>query len=249
MPIVAGASWGIITIVVMYMTIKYYLPILIETRPSVASKVQEQLDLQDEVQKNLSSIVVNIRERNKIITTTRKNGILLICGGVFAVVCGYYAGASATSWISFLKMTLTFVVLASACITDYEFLLIPNLCPIVLICGRFVIAILEFIFMKDEAILWFGNSVIALIITLIFMLLMSKITKGGIGMGDVKLFTGVGFVCGIQAVCFTLMIAFFICAVLSLGLLLTSKKGLKDALPMGPFIWIGFGITIILRIV
>ncbi len=246
MSIVWSIVWGLVALVTMFCTIKYYLPILINRVPTMASEAcadQEGNDL-DLMRFGLETQKYRSNVLNSRATTI---GMLLICAG-FAALCGYFASEYSTSVIGILKMALGMGVLGCVFITDMELMLIPNLCSLILLGGRVITIVAEFIWVKDEAVLWLLNSLAAILISLLLLLLMARLTHGGIGMGDVKLFSSLGFLCGIRAVCFTLIFSFFFCALTSTGLLLTRKKRLKDSLPLGPFIWIGYGVTVLLSI-
>lgn len=246
MSIIWSVVWGILALAIMSITIKYYLPMLSKRTQVMASEApanskdnSDVVELAAEKCGKYRSEILN----NRAFTVT----MLVLCAG-FAVWCGYTASEHSASIIGMLKMTLGMCVLCCTFITDMELMMIPNLCPSVLLAGRTITIITEFIWMKDEALAWLLNSLIALVISLLLLLLMSKLTRGGLGMGDVKLFSSLGFLCGVRAVCFTLMFAFLICALASTGLLLSRKKRLKDSLPLGPFIWLGYGVTVLLSI-
>ena len=107
----------------------------------------------------------------------------------------------------------------------------------------------ELVLDKEEALLWFVDSIIATISILIILIVVARLSHEGLGMGDVKLLSSFGFLCGIRAVCFTLFFAFVLCAIVATGLLIAKKKQLKDSLPLGPFIWLGYGVAVLLSII
>lgn len=245
MSIIWSVVWGVLALAIMSLTIKYYLPVLskrAQVMASEASANSEDNDTNEITIRNGGKYRSEILNRRALSIT-----MLVLCAG-FAIWCGYTAAEHSASIIGMLKMTLGMCVLSCIFITDMELMMIPNLCSLVLLGGRIITIVAEFIWMKDEAIAWLLNSLIALVISLLLLLIMSKVTRGGLGMGDVKLFSSLGFLCGVRAVCFTLMFAFLLCALASTGLLLSRKKQLKDALPLGPFIWLGYGVTVLLSI-
>lgn len=246
MSIIWSLIWGILALAIMSITIKYYLPMLSKRAQVMASEASVnsedndvKIELPIEQDGKYHSDILNRR----VITLL----MLLLCAG-FAMWCGFTAAEHSASIVGMLKMTLGMCVLSCIFITDMELMMIPNLCSLVLLGGRILTIIAEFIGMKDEAMPWLLNSVIALVISLLLLVIMAKLTRGGLGMGDVKLFSSLGFLCGVRAVCFTLMFAFLLCALASTGLLLSRKKQLKDSLPLGPFIWLGYGVTVLLSI-
>lgn len=246
MSIIWGIVWGILTLVIMSLTIKYYLPVLSKRSQMVASEVSSNSE--DNGVENICTIKVSGKYRSVMLNNRCLMILMLFFGVAFASWCGYTAAEHSITCIGLLKMTLGFCVLSSIVITDIELMLIPNFCSLVLLSGRVIAIVFEFIFLKDMAMALLLNSIIALIISLLMLLIMARMTRGGLGMGDVKLFSSLGFLCGVRAVCFTLMFAFLLCALASTGLLLCRKKQLKDSLPLGPFIWLGYGVTVLLSI-
>lgn len=246
MSIIWSIVWGILALAIMYITIKYYLPLLSKQNQVMASEASANPKSTD------ANDVPVVKQENRFHSRILNNRIytvvmLVACVG-YAVWCGYTASEHSASIIGMLKITLGMCVLSCVFVTDMELMMIPNLCSLVLLGGRAITIICEFIWQKDEAVSWLLNSLIALVLSLILLLIMSKVTRGGLGMGDVKLFSSLGFLCGVRAVCFTLMFAFLLCALTSTGLLLSRKKQLKDSLPLGPFIWLGYGVTVLLSI-
>lgn len=246
MSIIWSVVWGLLALAIISITVKYYLPVLSKRTQVMTSEVPASSEDNGGVVEPAAEKCGKYRSEilnNRAYTIT----MLVLCAG-FAAWCGYTAGEHSTSIIGMLKMTLGMCVLCCTFITDMELMMIPNLCPLILLAGRTITIAAEFIWLKDEALAWLLNSLIAMVISLLLLLLMSKLTHGGLGMGDVKLFSSLGFLCGVQAVCFILMFAFLLCALASAGLLLSRKKRLKDSLPLGPFIWLGYGVTVLLTI-
>lgn len=246
MSIIWSLVWGVLALAIMSITIKYYLPMLTKRAQLITSEASA-----NSVEKGATSELALEKKgkyRTEILNHRTYTIILLALCAVFAIWCGYTAADHSASVIGMLKMTLGICVLSCVFVTDMELMMIPNLCSLVLLGGRVLTIIAEFVWMKDEAMAWLLNSLIALVISILLLLIMAKVTRGGLGMGDVKLFSSLGFLCGVRAVCFTLMFAFLLCALASTGLLLSRKKQLKDSLPLGPFIWLGYGVTVLLSI-
>lgn len=248
MSIIWSFVWGMLVFAAMLITIKYYLPRLSERARISASEANTSSECIVEDDNNI--IRVDKCVYNNAIFNNRMSTILmLVLCTCFAVWCGYRAAIYSVSAVSIVKMTVAMGVLSCIFITDMELMIIPNMCSVVLIVGRLLTIIYEFIWMRADAVVWFLNSIIVMVVCLLFLLIISKITHGGLGMGDVKLFSSLGFLCGARAVAFTLLFAFMLCAFASTGLLVTKKKKLKDSLPMGPFIWLGYGVTVLLAII
>ncbi len=222
MVILSSLIWGCLTLVSMILTFKFYLPRLETTRKD----------------DRLGALAVS--EKRKI--------VFIVTGSVFAACCGYIAWNNCTSFISYFKLMSAMIVLCIVAVTDSTLMLIPNMCSIVLCVCRAITIISEFIFFRDIAVNSLIDSVITVIIVLILLLIMSKVTHGGLGMGDVKILSSIGFLSGLRSVMVSMMLAFILCALFSTYLLLCKRKHLKDAIPLAPFMWAGYGIGIILSI-
>jgi leader peptidase (prepilin peptidase)/N-methyltransferase len=172
--------------------------------------------------------------------------LILVCSIIIGGVCGYWAYERCDEAVNIFKILLALGVLNVISITDISLYKIPNLCVITLLAGRCVTVGIEyFTVSQGDFIKGLASSGIALVVISLFLILMSIITRGGIGFGDVKIFGALGFLCGLHAVIYTLIFSFFLCAIASGVLLGTKKKHLKDGLPMGPFIWIGFAFVVV----
>lgn len=71
------------------------------------------------------------------------------------------------------------------------------------------------------------------------MFLISVLSKGGMGGGDVKLAAVIGILLGWKMTLLSLLLAFILGGVGGLILLLLKKKGKKDMIPFGPFLALG----------
>ena len=252
MSIIWSLVWGVLVCSTIVITTKYYVPQLSERVRASASGPSsncEERKEQERTQSEEKKVVLSEGYEYNSNILNKKNLLILLAAAVFSLWCGYTASEHSVSVLGLVKMTLAMCVLSCCFITDMELMIIPNLCSVVLISGRMITIAAEFIWLRDEAAVWALNSLIASAVSLLLLLVMAKVTHGGIGMGDVKLFSSLGFLCGIRAVCFTLMFAFLLCAFVSTVMLVNKKKHLKDSLPLGPFIWLGYGVTVLLSII
>ncbi|MBR3063568.1 MAG: prepilin peptidase, partial [Exiguobacterium sp.] len=69
------------------------------------------------------------------------------------------------------------------------------------------------------------------------------VSKGGLGAGDVKLFTMIGLVLGPRDVLVALFLSSLIGAVVGIGLMATKKIGRKQPIPFVPSIALGTMLT------
>jgi leader peptidase (prepilin peptidase)/N-methyltransferase len=81
-----------------------------------------------------------------------------------------------------------------------------------------------------------------------FYLLVSLITRGGVGMGDVKLSISVGLISGYfgwSVLWMSTFLAVAMGAVFSISSMIIGKVSAKDAIPFGPFILLGQFLALI----
>ena len=228
MTILAGLLWASLTATVMFLTVKFYLPKLGKRNESAVSET-------------LASVSSNEYSPKFM----KKNVFIAIAfaSTMTSGLCGYWLASRHPDLTAYLRFSAAAIVLIFAAVCDLEFELIPNISVVALIALRLVIAIPESILNVEKTADGLMGSLLTGLVVLVFLLLMSAITRGGIGNGDIKLFTGLGFMCDLSSVVITFIMSTLLCAVLSGLLLILKKKGLKDTLPMAPFIWTGFMIA------
>ncbi len=91
----------------------------------------------------------------------------------------------------------------------------------------------------------FKNSILSAFGAAAFFLAIILISKGKwMGLGDFKLAIFMGLLLGFPSILVALFLAFFIGAIIGLGLIVLGKKGLKSEIPFGPFLVTGTLIAI-----
>ena len=245
MAILMGVLWGIMTVAAMLLTGQFYIPYLLKSR---------QLVPEDTSHSEASSPI--IAQKTTEISKTEfidKNPkifyILTFFTAIFVGVSGYFVYPIVSSPVNIAKITLAILVLAMVFVCDLELMIIPNLMAVILILGRIISIIFEFIFYPSIALDSLLNSVITLVISVVVLLIMSVLTKGGLGMGDVKLFSAMGFLLGMRATVAAMVFAMLVGAVFSGILLMTKKRKLKDVIPLGPCVLYGFSIALLVGMI
>ena len=71
------------------------------------------------------------------------------------------------------------------------------------------------------------------------------LSKGGMGGGDVKLMAAAGLFLGYRLVLLALLAGSVTGAAVSLGLMAAKKAGMKTAVPFGPFLAFGLGLSVL----
>lgn len=87
------------------------------------------------------------------------------------------------------------------------------------------------------------SSIMGLILGGGVLLLISILSKGGMGGGDIKLMGVLGFLLGAKKIWLNMFLSFVIGGIVGALLLAFKIKGKKDPIPFGPFICIAFLIT------
>lgn len=137
-------------------------------------------------------------------------------------------------------------VLAAALI-DAKLRIIPNVIPIVMIAARLPLFLIQFaILSSDKARAIFAGAVVGLIAPFVILGVAALITHGGIGGGDVKLISALGFDCGIYAVITSLIASLAIFTLVALALLVSRRRKWSDSLAFAPFYYAGLSLVFIL---
>jgi len=236
MPYFWSALWGLTVPTVMIATLRWWLPQL-----NCAENPAEQ-----DCARKGNCAPGRYTPRAPFFQKTPLGVAALVIACCFCMACGYVASAKASSIWSILRMWAGFTILACITVTDAELMIIPNKCSLALILFGTVLYAFQWIVEGQFPVAGLLESLICGAICLVMLLAVSAFTKGGLGMGDVKIMSSLGFLCGLRTVCYVLTLSLFVCALCSSVLLLAKKKQLKDLLPLGPFLWIAMGTLILI---
>lgn len=180
-------------------------------------------------------------KKRKIIRVTA-----IISFTILAPICNILLFQDVTNVCMAIRFFIAYCLLSVVSITDFKKHIIPNNILIVVVILRVILFLPEYFYCKDDYKSLILNSFIGLIGLFVVLLILSVISKGGFGMGDVKLFSVLGFLCGIYFTFNVLLFSLILCSLFSLVLLCIKSKNLKDKLAFGPFIYLGFIISIAL---
>lgn len=145
--------------------------------------------------------------------------------------------------LDFVFYSLLSSVLIVITLIDLKEMIIPDVL-VVIILGLSILhkGINYFIYgVSPEIFSSLGGLFLAGVLFLAIVLL----SRGGMGGGDVTLIAALGFVIGIKYIMLTIFLSFILGAIISLFLLATKLKTRKDPIPFGPFIVLGFFITVL----
>lgn len=161
-----------------------------------------------------------------------------------AIVCvsaliGYAVAKKYTIAVAIVEISACYLALLGAAVIDIKTKTIPNFIPLSLVILRVLVLIYELIF-EDSALSYFAGSLVGALVCMFFLLIANKLSKGGIGGGDIKLISAVGFLCGLSVAFYTMLFSLIACSIVSACLLAFKKCTAKDQLAFGPFLYLGY---------
>ena len=167
----------------------------------------------------------------------------------FAVVgfsLSYRIYGNINTIFAYIELMFGYFALIVAVIWDYKIKLIPNYISLSLIITRILIFFVEWVLSgMDVAVAYIITALIGGMASLCVLIICNKLSKGGIGYGDIKIFASLGFMCGFYAVASTLVFAMLSCTVSIIALLVAKKKKVKDEIVFAPFIYIGYSLCLL----
>lgn len=155
--------------------------------------------------------------------------VLLLC--VYELP-GYY--------IQLADLMLTLIVIA---VIDIKRRIIPDYVTI-----SFLLAQLAAVFCVAQENISVWNILVSAVILLV-LILVSRLSKEQIGMGDVKLITAVNLIYGLPFTVYSLLLAMIAILFFAIPLLIMKKIKLKSQLPFAPFYLTGVLAYIILNLI
>lgn len=184
------------------------------------------------------------RSRTKKISRVQLLEACIYTAGICAIAV--VVSENIKTYIDFGKLMIGYIGLTIAASIDYKIKRIPNMIVLGIMGARVGLIIFEYIFERENWLSLIGSSVLNAIIVFIVLFILSVISKSGLGMGDVKLLTALAFLCGMYAVLNTMIVALLICVLVAMILVISKKKKMRDKIPFGPFLLIGYIITMFL---
>lgn len=168
--------------------------------------------------------------------------LTLICAAVTAFMYFYYGDNLWSIWSSVLLCS----VLWACAHADRKAMVIPNS---VLLCGvgmRILLLCVEALFFPGGILYDLLGSVIAAAALFVLSLLCRFMSRGAVGLGDVKLLTVMGFFLGFPHIWNCLLISMLCSFFFSLFLLITKRATGKSEIPFAPVLLIGTVLSLFL---
>lgn len=146
--------------------------------------------------------------------------------------------------LNLLKLSLALVILTGcACVDGIEHR-IPNFLSGTLALSALALLAAGFLTGQTGAFGYLQSSLFAAAVTAACLVVGTVLSHQGIGAGDIKLLAALGLMGGVTIAGGTIFFAMVPCALVSAGLLITKKKTMKEAIPFGPFLLIGYMLTV-----
>ena len=152
-----------------------------------------------------------------------------------------------------LLFALSFFLHGWSWLTLQSWLLVPFLLLIALIdydCQLIFDRVLIFLAAFGLAQQWLGGffapleTLLSVLVGGGLMLLIALASKGGMGGGDIKFVAALGCWFAWPQILLLLLVAFILGGLIGVALLLSGKKGRKDAVPFGPFLALAALLTL-----
>ncbi len=177
------------------------------------------------------------------------NKFYIICAlaAILSALVGYKISCDVMLYRGILEIGVCYLATLAAAVVDLKTRTIPNYLPLAVIAVRLGVFIYELV-CDNDAMGYLLSSLIGCFLCFVVLVIANKVSHGGIGGGDIKLLSAIGFACGFYVVCTTMMVALLSCIVLSAVLLSTKKRTLQDSLPFGPFMLAGIAAVCLFKL-
>lgn len=149
-------------------------------------------------------------------------------------------------WITWLKISFLFVLLIMCSYIDLKKRIIPNKILIIVLPVKLVISFIEFFVLPETFLSMILLSLIGAALGTGLLFVVSLIAKGGLGMGDVKLFGAIGLMIGFYGMYNTLFYAAAFITLFVIGGLVLKKMNRKSHIPFGPFVFAGYMAVVLM---
>lgn len=143
------------------------------------------------------------------------------------------------------KLAVVFQWIITIAIVDYHCYVIPNGVLLQGLAMAVLFLVLEMLSVEYSPMVTVKDYGLGLLIGGGVFLLSAVLSRGSIGMGDVKMFSVLGLLMGCVGVFNLLFFTVLTSAVCSIVLLLSKKGDKKTLLPLGPFTYVGMLIVIL----
>ena len=170
----------------------------------------------------------------------------LAAAAVLAGAVGGWFAARRSVLPDQLRLLVILAALCPAFAVDLTRRRIPNLLSLALLGGFVLCTGLDFLLRPGQAMGLLAGSLLGGLGMLAVLGLCRLVSRGGVGMGDVKLLSAMGLLLGLYGSMCVLLYAQLAALVWAVVLLVRRKASWKDTLPFAPFFTAGFLLCLIL---
>ena len=177
----------------------------------------------------------------------------LLTGLIFVLILNYELGIMNYDFLNFnfILYSLFLILISCFLIIIFVYDLKHYIIPDKIIYPAIIIALifnLQFLLSKQLqpsgenllGLVIFKNSILSALVAALFFLLIVLISRGRwMGVGDIKLAFLMGLFLAFPKILVALFLAFFIGAIIGIGLIIAGKKKMKSEVPFGPFLVAG----------
>lgn len=177
---------------------------------------------------------------------TAKQWLFFLFVSLLCAVSAYLLSAGGFILLDLCRATVVSLTLMSAMIIDRKTHRIPNILVCIALGAGAILLLLEFLFYRETFVNSLVTYVVGLICCVVLFYVLARLTKNGIGMGDVKLVAAMGWLLGLSLTLFSVLFALLVCSAAALFLLIGKKKNSHDRIPFGPFLFFGHILMLLL---
>lgn len=175
-----------------------------------------------------------------------KKLVFLTVTALLCAVTAYLLVLKETDWSMVCRYLTISLALLSAMIIDHYTHLIPNRIVLASLGVGVILLVIEFFLYREEFLGTLIASVVGILVCVVLFYVMSRLTKNGMGMGDVKLIAAMGWLLGLSTTMIAVLFSLILCTLVALVLLFGKKKNKNDKLPFGPFMFFGYIFMLLL---
>lgn len=163
---------------------------------------------------------------------------LLAASAAGGALCGWLAAGDTPLPYQVRALSVLASVGAGA-VTDLFRRRIPNLCSVIIVVVAACCTVLDFLLAPETATPVLCSSLLGGFGLLVCLAVCRFISRGGVGVGDIKLVSAAGLAIGLYGGLAMLLFAQVTAVVAAVGLLVSRRAKWKDSVPFAPFLWTG----------
>ena len=173
---------------------------------------------------------------------------ILAAAALGGAAAGWFTGNAGMILSYEVRCLAALALVGAGAVVDLHLRRIPNLCSLLLLAVGTVCVVLDFLLAPETAKIMLLYCLAGGVGMLVCLSLCRLISRGGIGIGDVKILSAAGFCLGLETGFLSLLAAQLLAVLAAIVLLVTKRAKWKDSLPFAPFLWAGLLLCLCLGI-